>query len=147
MPRERSFSGQESGDDTEAMEAYIFEDPQRLHRPGDGNTFPWVRPAFNVAGNTSNRAPAAKGAMITIPNRKDRSTDRDTGTAGANRSRAVGAGASSQCANSAIPYGDSRAGRTGACSNGLVNAKHAVGEVIFLWAAPSATCVTRQVTG
>ena len=57
----------------------------------------------------------------------------DTGTAGANRSGAVGAGAASQCASANPPDGDPGAGRTGKCSNGLSERSTRVGEV--LWAA------------
>src|SRR4029077_15893206 len=59
----------------------------------------------------------------------------DTGTAGANRSGAVGAGAASQCASANPPDGDPCASRTGACSNGLSERGTRVGEV--LWAAPA----------
>src|SRR6267142_327483 len=101
-------------------EADIFEDTARSHRSGNGNTFPLGQPAVNGAGIQSNRSARAKGAIDHQEQSKRRSTRcADTGTAGANRSRAIGAGAASQCASANPPDGDPSAGRTGACSNGL----------------------------
>src|SRR5207237_6292433 len=100
--------GAESGDDTGSDEADIFEDTAESHRHGDRNTFPVGQPAVSGAGIQSNRSARAKGAIDHQEQSKRRSTRcADTGTAGANRSRAVGAGTASQCESANSSDGDS----------------------------------------
>src|SRR5258708_26523903 len=55
---------------------------------------------------------------------------------GANRSRAMGAGAASQCASATPPDGDPGTGGTGECSNGLGERRTGAGEVLWPTTAP-----------
>src|SRR6267142_2843371 len=113
-------------------EADIFEDTARSHRSGNGNTFPLGQPAVNGAGIQSNRSARAKGAIDHQEQSKRRSTRcADTGTAGANRSRAVGAGAASQRESTNSSDGDSGTGGIGECTNRPGERGARVGEVLW----------------
>ena len=88
----------------EAMKQAFAKIPQSLIAMETGTHSPWVSPAVNGAGIQSNRGARAKGAIDHQEQSKRRSTRcADTGTAGTNRCRAVGAGVASQCASANPP--------------------------------------------
>jgi transposase len=118
----------------EAMKQAFAKIPQSLIVMETGTHSPWVSRLLTELGAQSDRGARTKGAIDHQEQSKRRSTRcADTGTAGTNRCRAVGAGAASQCASANPPDGDPGAGRTGACSDGLGERGTRVGEV--LWAA------------
>src|SRR5271167_273582 len=120
----------------EAMKQVFAKIPQSLIAMETGTHSPWVSRLLTELGHKVIVAHAQKVQLITKSNRKDDRHDcADTGTAGTNRSGAIGAGTASQCASANPPDGDPGARRTGACANGLSERGTRVGEV--LWAAPA----------
>ena len=80
----------------EAMKQTFAKIPPSLIALETGTHSPWVSRLLTELGIQSNRGARAKGAIDHQEQSKRRSTRcADTGTAGANRCRAVGAGAAS----------------------------------------------------
>src|SRR5262249_61847612 len=98
---------------------------------GDRNPFTLGKPAVHGAGTRSARGARAKSAIDHQEQSKRRSTRcANIGTTGANRSRAVGAGAASQCTSTDPSNGDPGAGRAVKRSNGLGERSTRVGEAL-----------------
>ncbi len=120
----------------EAMKRRFRRDTAESDRAGDRNTFALGQPAVNRVGTRSDRGACAKGAIDHREQSKRRSTRcADAGTAGADRSGVVGAGAASQCASANPSDGDPGASGTGECSNGLGERGTRIGEVLWRTAA------------
>src|SRR5262244_3026887 len=100
------------------MKQVFAKIPQSLIAMETGTHSPWVSRLLTELGHKLLVAHAQKVQLITESNRKDDRHDARTLARRANRCRAVGAGAASQCAGANPPDGDPCAGRTGACANG-----------------------------
>ena len=144
MKRGKSFCEQKVATTPEAMKKAFAKIPRSRHRPGDWDTFPLGQPAVNGAGIQSNRGARAKGAIDHQEQSKRRSPRcADTGTAGANRSRAVGAGAASQRASTNSSDGGSGRGlQPVRARTALVNAARGL---VKSYGERLPKCGTRQV--
>src|SRR5216684_4207741 len=110
----------------------IFKEAAKSHRTGDRNTFAMGKPAVKGAGTRSDRGARTKSAIDHQEQSKRRSTRcANPGTTGAHRSRAIGAGAASQCKGANPSDDNPGASRTGECSNGLGERGTGVGEVLW----------------